>query len=198
MKKAYKEYYKASDKRIEYVKPEKGIYIYAKGKGGPGGEEFQECISLLYKMSYKLRMSYKSTPPKGWEKYVVAPLEGIWTTDDNKPFDNKNKSILNFKLMIRQPIFFTKSVFNKYINELSKEIDYSKVEYEIFDEGDCIQTLHIGSFDSEPETQARMFQLLEDDGYDYHPESHHEIYLSDFRKTEPEKLKTILRYKIKK
>lgn len=198
MKKTYKGYYTASNKKIEYVKPEKGIYIYAEGKGGPEGEEFQECIKLLYKLSYKLRMSYKTNPPKGWEKYVVAPLEGIWTTDNNKPFDNKNKSILNFKLMIRQPKFFTKSLFNEYVKELSEDMDYSRVVYEIFDEGDSIQTLHIGSYDSEPATQAKMFEKLKSDGYGYYPESHHEIYLSDFRKTQPDKLKTILRYRIKK
>ncbi len=197
MKTKYKEYYKAKQK-VEYITPEKGIYISVEGKGGPNGEEFANSIPLLYKLSYKLRMSYKKTPPMGYEKYVVAPLEGIWTTDDNKPYDNKNKSILNFKLMIRQPEFFTKKVFNEYIKELLIDNeDFSKVKYEVFNEGKCIQIMHIGSYDSEPESQAKLFDKLAEDGYSYIPESHHEIYLSDFRKTFPDKLKTILRYKIK-
>lgn len=197
MKTKYKEYYKSGIKP-EYITPAKGIYITAEGVGGPEGEEFASVIPLLYKLSYKLRMSYKGNPPLGWEKYVVAPLEGIWTTNDNKPFDNVSKDKLNFKLMIRQPDFFTKNVFNEYTKELLLENkDFSKVKYEIFNEGKCIQIMHIGPYDKEPESQLKLFNRLEEDGLGYIPESHHEIYLSDFRRTAPEKLKTILRYKIK-
>ncbi len=198
MKNTYKEYYKATQK-VQYIKPEKGIYINVEGKGGPNGEEFKLAVELLYKLSYKLRMCYKGDNiPEGWEKYVVGPLEGIWTTDDNKPFDNKNKDILNFKIMIRQPKFFTKKVFTNYIKELMVDNEnFSKVNYEIFNEGKCIQILHVGPYEDEPISQAKLFDQLKEDGLDYIPESHHEIYLSDFRKTAPEKLKTILRYKIK-
>ncbi len=126
MKIAYKEYYKAKTKP-EYITPAKGIYISIEGASRPEGKDFAKAIPLLYKLSYMLRMSYKKNPPIGWEKYVVAPLEGIWTTNDNKQFDNISKDKLNFKLMIRQPEFFTKKVFNEYIKELLKDNnDYSK------------------------------------------------------------------------
>lgn len=194
MKKTYSENYK-SKKEPEYIEPPKGIYIYVEGKGGPYGEEFKRAIELLYKVSYKLRMSYKTNPPKDWIKYVVAPLEGIWTTNDNKPFDNISKEKLNFKLMIRQPIFFTKKIFNEYIKELGEE--FKQVKYELFNEGKCIQIMHIGPYEDEVISQKKLFDKLESDGLHYLPESHHEIYLSDFRKTAPDKLKTILRYKIK-
>ncbi len=198
MKTTFKDYYKATSKP-EYINPEKGIYISVEGVGGPNGDEFKTSIELLYKLSYKLRMSYKNTPPEGWEKYVVAPLEGIWTTNDNKPFDNLSKDKLNFKLMIRQPNFFTKKIFTEYIKELKIDNpNFSKVKYEMFNEGKCIQIMHIGPYETEPESQAKLFDLLKEDGLGYIPESHHEIYLSDFRKTDPSKLKTILRYKVVK
>ena len=197
MKNTYKEYYKAKSKP-EYINPEKGTYISISGKGGPEGEAFLKAIPLLFKVSYKLRMSYKNNPPANYEKYVVAPLEGIWTTNDNKKFDNKNKKNLNFKLMIRQPSFFTRSIFNEYIKELSVENEsYKEIKYENFNEGDCIQIMHIGPYVDEPITIKLMIDKLKEDGKEYIEESHHEIYLSNFLKTKPEKLKTILRYKIK-
>ena len=194
----YKDCYNESKKAI-YLNVPKFIYLTCDGTGGPEGEDFQKIIPLLYKFSYKLRMSQKGDlRVPNFENYVVGPLEGIWSTNDNKEFNINKKESLIFKLMINQPPFFTKEIFDICKEELIKtNPDFERIKYEEITEGESIQILHVGSFDDEPITLKNLHDKLKEDGKEYIPSSHHEIYLSDWRKTAPEKLKTIIRYKIK-
>lgn len=173
-------------------------YLTIEGQGGPEGVEFEKAISLLYKLTYTLRMSYKKELFPEYQPYVVGSLEGIWSTIDNKPYQfGDDKKSLSFKLMIVQPVWFTKVMYNYLIEIIKKDIpEITNVKYEVIEEGECIQILHLGSYDTEAETLKSVFCELKENNYDYKPESHHEIYLSDPRKTSPEKLKTILRYQI--
>ncbi len=200
MKNKYKEYYGFKNNKEKYLDIKEMIYLTVKGEGDPEtSKSFKRGIELLYKFSYKVRMSYKSENPiPNFEKYVVGPLEGIWTFKKGTEKLEFNKDNFEFKLMINQPSFFTKDIFEKYKNELIKENkDFDKVKYEVFKEGEVIQIGHLGSFDDEPITLIPLFERLKEDGKDYYPGSHHEIYLSDFRRVPIEKRKTIIRYKIK-
>ncbi len=198
MKKTYIDFYRKS-KKINYLTLPEMNYITIEGKGGPAGKEFLEAIPLLYKMAYTLRMSYKQQLFTEFEKFVVGPLEGIWTTEDNKEFNpGDNKSILNFKLMIVQPKWFTKEMFDLLMNKIRKDFpDIKKLNYEVIEEGKCVQILHIGKYENQNETLKRVHKDLIEKEYQYIPSSHHEIYLSDARKVSPERLNTIIRYQIK-
>ncbi len=201
MKNKYKTYYKFKNNKEEYLNIGEMIYLTFEGEGNPETSiSFKKGIELLYKFSYKIRMSYKTNDTiPNFEKYVVGPLEGVWTFKngtENLPFDKEN---FEFKLMINQPIFFTKDIFEKYKNELILlDSEFEKVKYEKIIEGETIQIGHLGSFDDEPKTLKILFDRLKNDEKDYYPGSHHEIYLSDFRKVDVDKRKTIIRYVLKK
>lgn len=198
MKKTYKEFYKKS-KKVQYLEIPERTYLTISGKGGPDGKEFSEAIPLLYKLAYSLRMSYKKNLFDEYKTFTVGPLEGFWTTDDDKDYyAGQDKSRLNFKLVITQPEWFSEKMYQTLIDEIQKDIpDIVKVKYEKIIEGKCVQILHIGEFANEAETLKAVFNDLKIKNLDYIPESHHEIYLSDFRRVAPEKLQTIIRYKIK-
>ncbi|XMB86454.1 GyrI-like domain-containing protein [Mycoplasmatota bacterium WC44] len=180
-------------------------YISISGEGNPNTSyDFKKSVEALFKFSYTLKMlPKKGTTPNGYFEYVVAPLEGIWNTKDETEFVG-NKDDLVFKLIIHQPKFLTEELFNqlKYniiCDKKSSDIqDYiEKLSLEEIDEGQCIQILHIGPYDNEPETLESVFDYLRENKIEYIRSSHHEIYLSDARRTEPRKLKTIIRYKLK-
>lgn len=198
MKKTYKEYYKQS-KKVNYVDVPEMIYLTVEGQGNPNtSKTFARHIELLYKFSYKLRMSYKKDYNfPDFEIYTVGPLEGIWTTVNNKAYESTDKDNLKYKLMINQPQFFTKEIFELLKKELVAENnEFEQVRYELITEGKCVQIMHVGTYDSEPETLEAVFNDLETKGLNYVPWSHHEIYLSDMRRVAPEKLKTLIRYQI--
>lgn len=198
MKKFYKEHYKKS-KKINYLQLPKRVYITLDGSGGPEGDEFKAAIPLLYKMAYSLRMSYKKDLFAEYEQFTVGPLEGIWTTCDNNQYQaGDDKSRLDFKLMIAQPKWFTKAMFDQLQQEIIPDLpEIINVQYEEITEGKCVQILHIGEFATEAETLKDVFKDLQEKGLEYIPESHHEIYLSDFRRVSPERLQTLIRYQIK-
>lgn len=203
-KKIEKEYYNGKTPKIIDVK--KMTFLTFDGRGNPGEEnsEFIQGISLLYSTAYTISMSYKSNYEiKDFNQFVVPPLEGYWYQEGIKGYDPSRKDLFVFKLMIRMPEFVTKSDFNWAIQKISekKKIDYSKVKYDIIEEGLCVQCMHIGSYDTEYETTKLMHDFLTENGYelDFNDfRQHHEIYISDNRKTDVEKLKTILRHPIKK
>ncbi len=200
MKNKYKDYYKFKNNKPEYIKIEEMSYLTFEGEGNPNTSlDFQKGIQLLYKFSYKIRMSYKTNDPiPNFEKYVVGPLEGIWTFKEGTEHLEFNKDNFKFKLLINQPSFFTQDIFDKYKNELMQENnDFKKINYEKINEGESIQIGHTGSFDNEPETLKLLYSKLEEDKKEILLGSHHEIYLSDFRKVEEDKRKTIIRYIIK-
>ncbi len=178
-------------------------FIMADGKGDPNTSVFyKKAVEVLYGLSYSIKMS--STKPAGYFDYVVPPLEGLWWFEANY-FDGSvigRKDEFSWVMMIRQPEFVTPEVFETAKTSIKKkkpEIDTSLVRLESFTEGLCAQVMHIGSYDAEPPTVAALEGFIEAQGYRTEMSGlrqHHEIYLNDPRKTEPNKLKTIIRHPI--
>ena len=205
-KKEYKEFYMPKDKPSILTIP-KMNYIAVKGKGNPNDEdgEYKKTIGLLYAIAFTIKMSYK-TPYKiaGYFEYVVPPLEGLWWQDWIKDgIDYNKKDELNFISLIRLPDFVTQKDFDWAIKEATskKHQDFSKVQFFTYDEALCVQCMHIGSYDDEPKTIELMNKFAEDNGYiiDINAKRlHHEIYLSDPRRCDVNKLKTVIRHPIKK
>lgn len=204
-KKEYKEFYlPASTPGI--VKIPKMNYLAVRGKGDPNVEngEYKNSIGLLYGIAFTIKMSYKGTHKiEGYFSYVVPPLEGFWWQEGKSNIDYNHKEDFNFISVIRLPDFVTKSDFDWAIEEATKKkgIDYSKVEFLSIEEGECVQCMHIGSYDSEPVTIEAMDKYAKEQGYeiDINKERlHHEIYLSDPRRCDVNKLRTVLRHPIKK
>jgi hypothetical protein len=171
------------------------------GEGDPNNEEFALATAALYSFSYAVKMSYKSKEiPKGFYDYTVFPLEGIWDlVDKNK--SNTDKSNFAYSIMIRQPDFLTNELFDRFVTETKKKKPNAyldKIRYETITEGLCCQMLHVGSYDNEPASFARMSQFCKNNRYERISLKHREIYLSDPRKTEVDKLKTVLRFSVKK
>lgn len=204
-KKEYKEFYMAKS-NPEIVMVPAMNYIAVRGKGNPNTEEgaYQQAIGILYAIAYTLKMSYKGNYKiEGFFDYVVPPLEGFWWQDGICGVDYDNKDTFNWISVIRLPEFVTKRYFDWVVEEITqkKKMDCSSAEYLTIEEGLCVQIMHIGAFDDEPATVAIMDKYLKDNGYenDFTDERlHHEIYLSDIRKVEPEKWKTVIRHPIKK
>ena len=204
-KKEYKEFYMPKDKPSIVTIP-KMNYIAVRGKGNPNDEEgeYKKTIGLLYGIAFTIKMSYKGTHKKdGYFEYVVPPLEGFWWQEGRVGIDYNQKEELNFVSIIRLPDFVTKEEFNWAIEEATKKkkMDFSRVEFLTYDEGLCVQCMHIGSYDDEPATVELMHNYMEDNGYELditNKRYHHEIYLSDPRKCDVSKLKTVIRHPIKK
>ena len=204
-KKEYKELYMPKNKP-NIIEIPKANYIAVRGKGNPNEEngDYQNTIGLLYSLAYTIKMSYKSSHKiEGFFEYVVPPLEGFWWQEDTKGMDYNRKNDLNFISIIRLPDFVSKTDFDWAIEEATKKKkqDFSRVEFLTYDEGKCVQCMHVGSFDNEPETVEMMHTYMEENGYklDITEERyHHEVYLSDPRKTSISKLKTVIRHPIKK
>lgn len=205
-KKEYKEFYMPKNKP-SIVEVPKMNYIAIRGKGNPNDEsgEYKKSIELLYSIAFTIKMSYK-TPYKieGYFEYVVPPLEGFWWQEGkNGSIDYDDKDSMNFISVIRLPDFVTKSDFDWAIEEATqkKKRDFSKVEFFTYDEGICVQCMHIGSYDDEPATIALMHDYMKESGYELdvtNARYHHEIYLSDPRRCDVSKLKTVIRHPIKK
>ncbi|MDR0930801.1 MAG: GyrI-like domain-containing protein [Clostridiales bacterium] len=177
------------------------------GVGNPNtSAAYQSAIATLYGLSYAIKMSKKGDcVPKGYFDYVVPPLESLWhSVSGGLIEDLADKDNFAWTAMLRQPDFVNESVFEwakEIIHKKKSELDLSKVCFETLDEGLCLQILHIGSYDNEPEATAKMDEFLANSEYqaDFSQNRrHHEIYLSDPRKTAPEKLKTVIRIPIKK
>lgn len=203
-KKEYKEFYMPKDKPSIVTIP-KMNYIAVRGKGNPNidGGEYMQSIGLLYGIAFTIKMSYKSTHKiKGYFEYVVPPLEGFWWQKGIKGVDYSRKDTFEFISIIRLPDFITIEDFNWAIQEATKKkkTDFSKVEFLTYDEGVCVQCMHIGSYDDEPVTIELMEQYANKNGYKIDitdTRYHHEIYLSDPRKCDVSKLKTVVRHPVK-
>lgn len=204
-KKEYKEFYMPPNKPAIVTVP-KANFAAVRGKGDPNDEngEYKNSVRLLYGVAFTVKMSYKG-PHKidGYFEYVVPPLEGFWWQNGSDTVDYANKGGLCFISLIRLPDFVTKAEFDWAVREASdkKKTDFSKVEFLTYDEGVCVQCMHIGPYDDEPKTVALMHETMKTSGYmlDINQNRyHHEIYLSDPRKCAAEKLKTVIRHPIKK
>lgn len=204
-KKEYKEFYMPKNKPTIVDIP-KMNYIAVRGKGNPNDEngDYKQTISLLYGIAFTIKMSYKgSYKIEGYFEYVVPPLEGFWWQDGIKGMDYSRKDELNFISIIRLPDFVTKKDFDWAVEEATqkKKQDYSRVEFFTYEEGICVQCMHIGPYDDEPATVEVMHQYMQENGYELDitdDRFHHEIYLSDPRRTDANKLKTVIRHPIKK
>lgn len=171
------------------------------GEGDPNSYEFAEATGALYSFSYAVKMSYKSKDvPSGYYEYTVFPLEGVWDlVDKTKPVEEKSN--YKYTIMIRQPDFLTDELFERLISELKKkkpDVCFDRIRYINVTEGECCQMMHMGSYDSERETFDIMTDFCRNMGYERCEMTHREIYLSDPRKTAPEKLKTVLRFKVRR
>lgn len=222
-KKEYKEFYMPKNKP-EIVNVPKANYIAVRGKGNPNTPdgEYQQAIGVLYAVAYTLKMSYKTDYKiEGFFEYVVPPLEGFWWQGEQHPVnavgrtdqtgrrdntqgvDYGNKDTFNWISVIRLPDFVTRKDFEWAVETAAKKkkLDCSKAEFITIEEGLCVQMMHIGSFDNEPESVAIMDAFLEPQGYENDITTerlHHEIYMSDARKVSPEKWKTVIRHPIRR
>ena len=203
-KKEYKEFYLPPKAPGIADIPEMN-FVAVRGKGNPNDPngEYKKALSLLYGISFTIKMSYKSSHRiEGYFPYVVPPLEGLWWQDGMTGIDYSHKEKFRWISMIRLPEFVTKEEFNWAVREAEKkkEADLSRTEFFTYKEGLCVQCMHIGSYDDEPATLRKMDEFLSENGYqpDLSGERlHHEIYLSDPRRTAPERLKTVIRQPIK-
>ena len=204
-KKEYKEFFMPKNKP-QIVNVPKANYIAVRGKGNPNEADgaYQQAMRVLYSVAYTLKMSYKTDYKiEGFFEYVVPPLEGFWWQEGIDGVDYANKDVFQWISVIRLPDFITEKDFNWAVETAAKKkkLDCSSAEFLTIDEGLCVQIMHIGAYDNEPETVAVMDAFLEETGYvnDFsETRLHHEIYLSDPRRTAPEKLKTVIRHPIRK
>jgi len=211
-KKEYKEFYMPKNKPALVEIPAMN-YVAVRGKGNPNEEDgdYKKAMNILYGLAFTIKMSYKSDHKiDGYFEYVVPPLEGFWWMEDEAAeggvmhgVDYKHKEKFCWISCIRLPEFVTKEVFDWAVAEATakKKIDFSATEFLTVEEGLCVQMMHIGPYDDEPASLALMDTFLEEQGYVTDFESgrlHHEIYLSDARRTAPEKLKTVIRHPVRK
>lgn len=203
-KKEYKEFYIPKNKP-SIINVPKMTYIAVRGKGNPNDKdgEYKVAIGLLYSIAYTLKMSYKGDYKiDGFFEYVVPPLEGFWWQDGIEGVNYANKDTFNWISVIRLPDFVTEKDFEWAITTATKKKkdDFSKVEFFSYNEGLCVQCMHIGSYDDEPETVLKMEKFAIENGYSIDITSerlHHEIYLSDPRKAAISTMKTVIRHPIK-
>jgi len=203
-KKEYKDLYLPKSNPMIINVPEMQ-FVAVEGKGNPNDEngEYQKAIEVLYGIQYTIKMSKKgNNAPDGYFDYVVPPLEGFWWLDNNKDFSFENKSEFNWLSVIRLPEFVDEKVFEWACKEVTKKkkIDTKKAKLLKINEGLCVQCLHTGAYDDEPETLKMMSDFIAESNLQSdinETRRHHEIYLSDPRKTETSKLKTLLRIPVK-
>ena len=199
-KKAFKDLYLPKNSPVIIEVPSMS-FAMIDGEGDPNGEEFAMATAALYSFSYAVKMSYKSNniPPEFYD-YTVFPLEGVWDLLD-KTKSAADKSNFAYTIMIRQPDFLTEALFERFIAETKKKkpnVYLDKIKYGNIAEGLCCQMLHLGSYNDEPASFDVMEAFCKNNGYERVSRQHREIYLSDPRRSEPGKLKTVLRYQVKK
>jgi hypothetical protein len=202
--------------KYEWKKQDKGLYLpknrpeivivpsmrffMLDGRGNPNNEDFAEAVGVLYSLAYAIKMMpRKGYTPEGYYDYSVFPLEGVWDlAPEARELEVLDKDSLIYTIMIRQPDFVTDETAQRAIEAAAKKSKHpllTKVRFGCIEEGLCVQMLHIGSFDSEPASFAVMEEFCEANGLRRLSKIHREIYLSDARKTAPERLQTVLRFK---
>ena len=189
------EYYKGKNHKLEIVTIPPTKYLMIDGQGDPNtSEEYTNAIRALYPVAYKIKFASKLQLKKD---FVVMPLEALWWANDMSAFTSaRDKSKWKWTLMIMQPDWVTKEMFDTAVKKASeKDVPklLHKVRFETLDEGLCVQTLHVGSFDDEAEILEKMHNTYIPENRLKMTQIHHEIYLSDFRRTPAHKLRTILR-----
>lgn len=205
-KKEYKEFYLPA-KTPGIINVPAMNFVAVRGEGDPNtpGGDYQAAISMLYAVAFTIKMSKKGSHQiDGYFDYVVPPLEGFWYQPGVEGgVDLAHKELFRWISVIRLPDFVTRADFDWAVAEAEakKKLDLSRAEYLMIDEGLCVQCLHVGPYDAEPATMALMREFAAREGYvpDFGAgRLHHEIYLSDARRTAPEKLKTVIRQPVRK
>ncbi|MBD5805853.1 GyrI-like domain-containing protein [Limosilactobacillus walteri] len=192
-------------KKPSLVSVPRMTYLTVYGSGDPNQTdgEYQHALELLYSLAYTIKMSKMGDyQPTGYFDFVVPPLEGFWWQPGVKGVDYQHKETFHFISAIRMPDFVTPEVFQWAIAEAAakKKLNFSPVKLTLIEEGQCAQIMHVGPYDDEPATVTKLYHFIEQVGYqtDYSAcRHHHEIYLSDPRRTKPENLKTLIRIPIK-
>lgn len=204
-KKVYKQFY--MPKKIPAIIDVPTFnYIAIEGKGNPNEQdgEYQEALQLLYAIVFTIKMSKMGEHKlDDYYEYVMPPLEGLWWMPGKEGIDYQNKQDFHFVSMIAQPDFVDEEVFVWACEEVEKKkgLDTSKAKFISMNEGCCVTCMHLGSYDDEPATLDQMHKFADEMGYEFDlsdERRHHEIYLSDPRKGNPEKLKTVIRVPIRR
>ena len=174
-------------------------YIMIKGEGNPNESDFSNRVSVLYSLAYGIKMLFKNMEKEELEysDFTVFPLEGIWEKSDDEEFD-KNK--LKYTIMIKQPYFITKEIFDLAFEKVKKKKPnelYDEVSFDCIESKKSIQIFHIGSFDTEIESFEKLDNFANEMNLERSEKLHTEIYLNNKNRTAEDKLKTILRYNVK-
>ena len=204
-KREYKEFYMPKNRPSIVTVPAMN-FIAVRGNGDPNQEngDYKKAVGLLYSIAFTIKMSKMGDHRiDGYLDYVVPPLEGFWWQNGIVGVDYARKEEFNWISVIRLPDFVTKVDFDWAVEEATrkKKTDFSKTEFWTYDEGLCVQCMHLGAYDDEPATVELMHHFMDEQGYVLDISDrrmHHEIYLSDARKATPEKLKTVVRHPIKR
>ena len=174
-------------------------YIMIKGEGNPNESDFSNRVSALYSLAYGIKMLFKNMDNKKneYSDFTVFPLEGIWEKSDDEEFD---KSKLKYTIMIKQPYFITKEIFDLAFEKVKKKKPnelYDEVSFDCIESKKAIQILHIGSFDTEIGSFEKLDNFASEMNLERSEKLHTEIYLNNKNRTAEDKLKTILRYNVK-
>lgn len=192
--KKYKTYYKAG-KKPELVEFGEVNYLSLKGKGKPAGKIFVSKVEAIYSLAYGLKKVCKDQS----NDFVVPKLEGLWWVDSKDPVLETPKEKWCWKLLIRMPEFVTQEMFSSAQLEVSKKKNndlIQEISFEKITEGKCLQMMHIGPYSTESETINFLMDFMAKNNQSING-LHHEIYLSDPRKTKQSKMKTIIRYPVR-
>lgn len=198
LKKENKEFYYPSTKEVSVVDLPELKFLMIDGQGDPNtSKEYQDAMETIFPVSYKTKFTSKKEKS---QDYVVMPLEGLWWADNMEEFSMDDRSSWKWIVMIRQPDFITQTIVNKAITELEKKKNLpalSKLRFESFHEGKAVQIMHIGPYgEAEAPAVGKLHDFIENEGFKLKGK-HHEIYISDMRRTKPEKLKTVIRQPFK-
>ena len=197
-KKEWKHLYRPSAKEFAVVDVPPMNFLMIDGHGDPNtAQEYQDAVEALYGVAYKLK--FMSKKEKGMD-YIVPPMEGLWWVENMEEFTTEDKSAWDWTMMIMQPEWITQEMFEEALKEVEKKKNppaLSRLRLGVYHEGLAVQIMHIGPYDAEGPTIARMHAFIDENGYEP-AGKHHEIYLGDPRKVAPEKLKTVLRQPVRK
>lgn len=197
-KKDFKQLYKAPEKDVVFVEVPPIRYLMVDGQGDPNTvPEFQTAVETLYGTAYTIKFSLKKAAIG--PEYTVPPLEGLWWCEGMEGFDKERKDLWCWTLMIPQPAHISEEILTSALSEMAakgKAVSPGRIRLETLEEGLCVQTMHVGPYTDEEPTLEAMHRLAAEKGYSLRGR-HHEVYLSDPRRTSPEKLKTILRHPVK-
>ena len=196
-KKELKHLYNPSAKKVEIVDVPMLNFLMIDGSGDPNtAQEYKDAVEALFAVSYALKFMVKKE--KGVD-YGVLPLEGLWWTDDMAQFSMENKDAWKWSSMIMQPEYVTEALVSKALEQVEKKKNspaLPKIRFESFQEGLSAQIMHIGPYSAEGPTIESLHNFIKENGYELR-ERHHEIYLSDPRRSAPERMKTVIRQPIK-